>query len=220
MMKLRTAITVALLIASIPLAASQVDAQAPAPKPALGAPLQPASPPGSKLPAPLIGVVDAQGVLRNSAAFRAVKEQMDKVVQSYQADLQKRNNDLRTAAQTLEQQRTTLSADAYSEKRMGLETQGNDLQKDAQNRRQQIDETVNESQQQIAQALIEIMEQIRQERGLNLILVREMVPAMAPEFDLSAEALQRLDKKLPKVSVKLPSVAPGAAAAATPATKH
>lgn len=218
-MKLRTAITLALLVATLPLAAGKVVAQTP--KPALGAaPAQPASPPGTKLPAPLIGVVDAQGVLRNSAAFRAVKEQMDKVVQSYQADLQKRNNDLRTAAQTLEQQRTTLSADAYSEKRMGLETQGNDLQKDAQNRRQQIDETVNESQQQIAQALIEIMEQIRQERGLNLILVREMVPAMAPEFDLSAEALQRLDKKLPKVSVKLPSVAPGAAAAATPPAKH
>lgn len=219
MMKLRTAITLALLISTIPLAASKVGAQAPTPKPALGAPLQPATPPGTKLPAPLIGVVDAQGVLRSSAAFRAVKDQMDKVVQSYQADLQKRNNDLRTAAQALEQQRTTLSADAYSEKRMGLETQGNDLQKDAQNRRQQIDETVNESQQQIAQALIEITEQIRQERGLNLILVREMVPAMAPEFDLSAEALQRLDKKLPKVSVKMPSVAP-AAAAATPPTKH
>jgi Skp family chaperone for outer membrane proteins len=206
MMKLRTAIALALLVATLPLAANQATAQT-APKPAAPPALQPSSPPGTRLPPPLIGVVDAQVVLRDSAAYRGIKEQMDKVVQSFQGELQKRSNDLRTAMQTLDQQRTTLSADAYSEKRMGLETQGNDLQKDAQNRRQQIDETANESQRQISAALFEIMEQIRQERGLNLILLRDAAPAMAPELDLSAEALQRLDKKLPKVNVKLPAVA-------------
>jgi Skp family chaperone for outer membrane proteins len=210
MMKLRTAIALALLVATLPLAATQSIAQT-APRPAAPSGLPASSPPGTRLPSPLIGVVDAQRVLRESAAYRGIKEQMDKVVQSFQSELQKRSNDLRTAMQTLDQQRTTLSADAYSEKRMGLETQGNDLQKDAQNRRQQIDETANESQQQIGTALIEIMEQIRQERGLNLILLREAVPAMAPEFDLSGEALQRLDKKLPKVNVKLPALAASSA---------
>jgi hypothetical protein len=52
-----------------------------------------------------------------------------------------------------------------------------------------------------------------------MILLREAMAAVAPEFDLSAEALQRLDKKLPKVNVKLPAL-PAAAPTSVPPAKH
>lgn len=216
-MKLNTAIAIA-LVAALPLTIDRAVAQTAAPKPASPPAPQTGSPPGTRLPAPLIGVVDLQAVVGKSAAWKGIREQLDKSAKAFQGDMKKRSDDLNASVQTLESQHATLSAEAYSERRMSLETQGHDFQNDLSNGQKQFDEVANEGQRQVAAALMDILEQIRQERGLNLILQRGAVPAMAPDFDLSEEALQRLDKKLPRANVKMPQLT--SSAAPTQVIKH
>ncbi len=198
---IRFGVIAALGLGILPAAAQQT-------KPA-AAPAQPTTPPGSKLPVPSIGVVDLQAISRTSAASKSIREQLEKQIQTYQAEFQKRDADLRAAEQALQQQRASMAPEAFSQKRMTLETQMSDMQHEAEDRKRQIDEALNEAQSQVLQATSEVISQIQQERGLNLILRRDLIAGVSPDLDLTTEVLQRVDKKLPHVTVKL-TAAPAA----------
>lgn len=204
-MAIRVSFKIATL--SVLMAAAPALAQTTSP-PDSAKPLQQTTPSGSKLPAPSIAIVDVQYMFRNSAATHSIRDQLDKQTTTYQQEFQKRDADLRGAEQALQQQRASMTTDAFNEKRMTLETQSTDLQHEFESRKRQIDDVLNSAQNQVLSAAGEIIEQIRQERGLNLVLRREAAIALTPELDLTAEVLQRLDKKLPRVAVSLPAAPP------------
>jgi hypothetical protein len=63
--------------------------------------------------------------------------------------------------------------------------------------------------------LNEIFQQIAIERGINVVIYRNATLLFATELDITADALQRLNAKLPRVTLKLP---PPQAATPTPAS--
>ena len=54
--------------------------------------------------------------------------------------------------------------------------------------------------------LKQVVEQLRKERGLNLILRSEQTAYVDPALDITDEVLRRLDQQLPTVTVDIDKI--------------
>lgn len=190
------ALFAALLVVSAPALAQQGQA------PKQGAPSRsaPPAPPPGPLATPFIGVVDIQLVLRDSVAAQSVRTLIDSQRRSYADQFSKKEAALRAQEQELIKQRASMSAEQLNEKRRAMESQIGEFQRDVNQRRRQIEESMIENMRPIDSAVEEILTQIATERGLNLILPRQAVVLSANSLDLTGEVLDRLNKRMGKVS--------------------
>jgi outer membrane protein len=175
--------------------------------PATGSPvsqLPPPLPPGQQLPPAVVGIVDLQIILRESSAAKSVREQVDAKRNSYQGEIQKRETDLRTAQQTLEQQAPVLSPDALNTRRQQFQTQAMDAQRFVDARLRQLEEAFNESMKQVEAATAQVLAEIAQARGINLVVPRQGVFLSANELDITSEVLGQVERKISRVNVNFP----------------
>jgi len=156
------------------------------------------------LPVPSIAVVNTVLLQEQASAMKSIKEQMQKEDQSFKSEVEKREKDLRTADQELQQQRTLLSSDAFGERRRNFEAQVSESQRYMAARKRQLDTGFSEGMRQVDVALNAVLREIASERGLNLILARQSTLLAEKVLDITDEVKQRLDKRLPRVAIKLP----------------
>lgn len=161
---------------------------------------------------PGVAVVDIQRVLRESAASKSIQGQIEKQRASYQQEITKQENELRSAEQELNRQRTLVSPDAFNERRRQFEQRVGNLQRDVQNRKRELDKSFSTAMRTVENSLREIIEQMVTERRLTLVLIKTQTVFAAPELELTEEVMKRLNAKLP--SVKVPPPAPPAKAKA------
>lgn len=179
-------------------------AQQPARPPAQAPAAAPAPQPGARLPPAVIAVVDLQVIMRETTAAKGIRDQIEKQRQTYQGEISKRENELRAAEQELGRQRTLLSADAFAERRRGFETQVGEFQKQVNARKRQLDQAFQDSMKQVETVTAEILAQIAGERGINLVLPKQGTFLSANELDITKDVQQRVERKIQRVTVKLP----------------
>jgi len=155
-------------------------------------------------PAVSIAVVDAQKILEECKASKTVQSALEKQRTSYQNDISQQENALRTADQDLSRQRASLSADDYEKKRQELEQKAATLRRDVQGKRQQLDRMFQTSMNTIRTSLLQVVDEIAAERKATLVLSKNQVVLSAKEYDITDEAMKRLNAKLPTVAVELP----------------
>ena len=173
----------------------------PAPRPAPAAPAAPRGPIGP----PIIGVVDTAQIQEQAIAMKSIRDQMQKEEQSFRADLTKRQNELRTAEQDLQQQRTLLSADAFAERRRTFEAQAGESERFMAARKRQLDTAFANGMRDVETVLNGILKEIATERGLNLILPRGALMLLVDNnLDITDDVRRRLDTRLKTVAIKLP----------------
>jgi Skp family chaperone for outer membrane proteins len=165
-----------------------------------------------------VAVIDVLRLQRESAASKSIKAQIEKQYAVHQQEITKQENELRSAEQELNRQRTLVSPEAFAERRRQFEQKVANLQRDVQNRKREMDKSQVAAQRIVEQSLSGIVEQLVTERKLTLVLGKNQTIYAAPEFEITDEVIKRLNAKLP--SVKVPPPAPPAAAApsATPGT--
>lgn len=154
---------------------------------------------------PAFAIIDVQKILRESTAVRQLSQQIQKNRDDYQAELKDKEHELRTADQELSRQRTILTAEVFAQKRKELEEKVASLQRDVQERKRSLDQTFAAGMSQVQSALAEIAKEIAEERGLDLILSKATVVIVKPAFEVTGEALKRLNERLPAVKVALPA---------------
>ena len=180
----------ALLLLSLPLGPAFGQARAPA--------AQPTS----------MAMVNLGVIIQNSAAARSIREQIDKQGQTYQAELVRRQTELQKQQQELQAQQATLSADAFAAKRRTFEDEVAALQRTTNARKDQLQLAADDAMKTVRSTVDQILQQIKPERGVDLIVYAESVAMADPQYDLTAELLHRLDAKMSHVTVKFPAVKP------------
>lgn len=158
-----------------------------------------------QLQAPIIMIVDIQGVQQGSRAFKHIQGQMQTHRQSFQKEISDQEGQLRTAEQELQRQRTVLSPDAFAQRQREFQERVNNVQRNAQSRRRQLEEGFNEAMQQVQRQLLQVVSKLAEERGATIVLPKSLVVLVDKRFDVSEEALKRLDAALTQVAVKLPA---------------
>lgn len=209
---------VALLIGVSTTASAQT--KPPAAAPTLAAGGANAAPP---VPAPIVMIVDFEGIMSVSKAGKSIQSQLDTQRQSMQKEITQRENDLRTEEQDLQKQRSTLAADAFETKAREFQQKVAAYQRETQLRDRALSQGFGEARQKLQQALAEVVQQLTTERGANLVLYKSQVFLYETSYDASQEVLKRLDVKLPAVTMTVPKLSDvagaqgGAPAAGQPA---
>ncbi|MSP50164.1 MAG: OmpH family outer membrane protein [Alphaproteobacteria bacterium] len=200
---------VGLLIAS---ASAMAQAPRVQPAPSQPAPAQPPAAPAQPgksvelLPAPVVIVIDFQEVLRASAAAKSIQQQLERTRSTYQEDINNKEKDLRTAEQELVQQRAVLAPEAFQQRRRDFETRVAEVQRDVTTKKRQLDQAFEENISKVREQLIAIVDELAKETKAHLVISKAAVVIVEKRFDLTGEALARLDKKVASVKLVMPTV--------------
>ena len=152
-----------------------------------------------KLPTTIAAVIDYQRILRDAAAARSIREQIEARRKAYQEEISKEEQRLHEADKEFAKQRSVLSAEAFAEKRREFEQDVAEVQRMVQERRRELDRMSAAALNEVKEALIDIVTSIAEERGFNLVLPSSEVLFFSRSLDLTEEVLAKLDARLPQV---------------------
>ncbi len=154
-------------------------------------------------PEPRIAIVDVQAILRESLSAKSVREQMEKIGREEQAVLAEEEKKLRAEDQELQQQRSLLTPEVFTQRQQKLQADVANLQRKSRNLRLALDQSFQRSMDQIQLILFDELRKLSTELDLNLIVPRSQIVIAVDDFDITKPALERLDKRLPSVELKL-----------------
>ena len=152
-----------------------------------------------KLPTTVAAVIDYQRILRDAAAARSIREQIEARRKAYQEEISKEEQRLHEADKEFAKQRSVLSPEAFAEKRREFEQDVAEVQRMVQQRRRELDRMSAAALNEVKEALIEIVTSIAEERGFNLVLPSSELLFFSRALDLTEEVLAKLDARLPQV---------------------
>lgn len=153
---------------------------------------------------PVIIVIDNQKILREASAVRQLRQQINEQRSVFQKELTEQEQELRKKDQELVRQRAILSADAFAKKRRELEEQVASLQRGVLDRKKGLEKLFNKSMGQIHKALLSVAAEIAEELAADLVLSKSALVLVNPSFDLTDDALKRLNERLPSIDLSAP----------------
>lgn len=178
-----------------------------------------------QLPAPVIGVVDTDRIVRECTVCVAANTQLQSQVQQYQQRQTALGGPLQTEEQALQ---TAVNAvpqgqqpDAALQQRIQtFETNRQNAARELQGRQQQLQRNVDFVRQQIAQRLTPAIQQVMQQRGASIMLDRGAVLNAAPTVDVTAAVLAVVNQNTAALNVNAPPPQQQPAATTPPAQQQ
>jgi Skp family chaperone for outer membrane proteins len=148
-----------------------------------------------------VAVIDVQRIIRESLATKSMRPQLKKLQSSYAKEFKRQEQELRKANQDLIGQRVILSPEAYTERRRELRERASAVQRSVQKKKRIIDRAIGKTMGKLNRELHLITIEIAKERSISLVFIKSAVFLNTKRHDITAEALQRLNKRLPSISV-------------------
>jgi Skp family chaperone for outer membrane proteins len=164
-------------------------------------------------PQPKIVVLDRAAILQFSKVGQDIARQMQAYANQAKADLSAQGRALQNEGRTLQQQVAILAPDLKEKRVEAFRAKEQALQGAAQRKDEQLKAGFAQARLTIEQALNPILQQLVKERGANMVLDKQAVVfANAAGFDITGEAINRLNQKLPALKVNLNAPLPAAPA--------
>ncbi len=157
------------------------------------------------LPKATIAIVDIQHIMRESAAAAHIRSQIDAVRSRFQSELDKQETALRDGEEELKRQRSILAPEVFEERRKAFEEQVLSVQRNVQEKNQQLEMALGKSTGEIRNALIPILRALLEERNATLLLDKSQILVSQKGLELTTEALLRLNEALPLVKMEMPA---------------
>lgn len=148
-------------------------------------------------------LVDRNAFFAESKAGQDVARQVQEMKQQIETDLNKKAEDLALEEQQLMQQQAVLTQEAFESKAKKLRDSRLALQREADQKGRALQDGVLKAHDRIWQTVSPILAAILQEKQAVLMIDRSAVVKGSVDLDVTAMALQRLNKELPAVKVEL-----------------
>jgi len=175
----------------------------------------PAGPP----PAPVIVMVDMQQLVYNSKAGKGIQGQMDKQRQTFSKEVSQQEDDLQKARAELERQRAALAPDQFEAKGRQFQQRLQELDRSVQAKQKAWQAVYSEAMNKVEEGALQVVAEIAAEHQANMVIQKAAVIFGKDGFDITADAMQRLDQRLPAVTVNQPKPVETAKPASEPAAK-
>jgi outer membrane protein len=169
--------------------------------------------PAPALPPPVILIVDMAEILQQAKAAQEVHAILNKQYTAYSKEVAEQEDELQKGGTELERQRTVMAPDVYNTRARDLQQRYDELGKSVQAKRAALQQSLNEAMDKVKNAALEAVADIVKERRANLVLEKQAVVYEPEGMDVTADAIKRLDQKLPSVAVNLPKLDDGGATA-------
>jgi outer membrane protein len=165
-----------------------------------------ADPPQAK-----IVVLDRGAILQFSKVGQDIAKQMQTYANQAKADLSAQGRALQNEGRTLQQQVAILAPDVKEKRLEAFRAKEQALQGAAQRKDEQLKAGFAQARATMEQTLGPILQQLVKERGANLVLDKQAVVfSNTSGFDITGEAINRLNQKLPAIKVNLNAPQPSA----------
>ena len=161
-------------------------------------------------PQPKIVVLDRAAIMTFSKAGQDVAKQMQAYSNQAKNELASRGKALQTEGRTLQQQVAILAPDLKAKKLADFQAREQALQGEVQKKDEQMRIAFAQARQIMEGKLGPILQQLVKERGANLVLDKQAV-VFAPSaqgFDITGDAIKRLDQQMPSLKVNFNVSAP------------
>ncbi len=165
------------------------------------APEVPPVPRGNLPPAAVIGVISVPDVMRNSTAYQSVDKELATRRQKLNEDVQKEQTALRDLGQQLANERAKMTADQIRARERELQDRIAVSRRKFADRNRVIQEAGQYALAQIERTLRVVVQQVAVSHGMNLVLHAPQVALNTPEFDITQQVVQELNKVQPSVTI-------------------
>jgi Skp family chaperone for outer membrane proteins len=163
---------------------------------------------GSVPPAGVIGVLGVPDVMRASSAAQAVDKVIGARKERLQLEAQRAEANWREMQQSLQNDAAHLTRDQALTRERALQDRVRTDRKQLQERQRVIQEAAQVALGQIERTLIQIIRQVAESRGMNLVLHRSQVALNVQDFDITEAVVAQLNKALPTVQIPADNVDP------------
>jgi outer membrane protein len=162
-------------------------------------------------PQPKIVVIDRAAILRFSKVGQDIAKQMQGYANQAKNDLAAQGKSLQAEGRNLQQQVAILAPDVKQKRLDAFRAKEEALQGAAQRKDEQLKLALAQGQQAMEAQLGPILQQLVKERGANLVLDKQAVVfANATGFDITGDAINRLNQKMPAFKINLNAPPPAA----------
>lgn len=151
-----------------------------------------------------MAVIDVQAILRNATAVKSVRTQIDKYRVSFQGEIEKEEKEIVTANEELGRQRAILAPEAYNDERRKFEGRVVDAQRLVQQRKQSLNEVLNQAMGEVQKVLNDVITELAKEHNFTLLFRKDQTILVTRELEITQVVLERLNQKLPDVKVRDP----------------
>lgn len=160
-------------------------------------------------PQPKIVVLDRAAIMQYSKAGQDIARQIQQYSNQAKNELSAQGRALQEEGRTLEQQVAILAPDVKAKRVAEFQAKEAALQGAAQKKDDQIKTSFMQARQAMEQALGPILQQIVKERGANMVIDKQAVVfATVSGFDITGDAINRLNQKMPSYKVNLNAAPP------------
>jgi len=165
-----------------------------------------ADPPQAK-----IVVIDRTAIMQFSKVGQDIAKQMQAYANQAKNDLSSQGKALQAEGRNLQQQVAILAPDVKQKRLDAFRAKEEALQGAAQRKDEQLKAAFGQARATMEQTLGPILQQLVKERGANLVLDKQAVVfANDSKFDITGDAINRLNQKLPSYKVNLNAAPPAA----------
>ena len=154
---------------------------------------------------PTVTVLDVAAIRREAASMKSIREQIISYQNTLQSEIQKEQEQLRTAQQELAKKQSLLAPEAFAEERRKFEESVVGVQQLVQQRRRSLEESQAKAMSQVETALNEVVATLAQQNGYAVVLRRSQVVIVDTALDITKSVLDALDQRLPSVKVDAPA---------------
>ena len=161
-------------------------------------------------PQPKIVVLDRAAIMTFSKAGQDVAKQMQAYSNQAKNELAARGKALQNEGRTLQQQVAILAPDLKAKKLADFQAREQALQNEVQKKDEQMRGAFAIARQTMEGKLGPILQQLVKERGADLVLDKQAV-VFAPSasgFDITGDAIKRLDQQMPSMKINFNAAPP------------
>jgi Skp family chaperone for outer membrane proteins len=148
--------------------------------------------------------LDFAFLLRTCTAAKSARSQIEQMRSTFQVGLKDEQDKLKNLSQSLNRDRSTLSADALQERVANLQRLAAGYQHDMQERQAQINRALGAASIEIERKIVALAEIVKKEHGYTAVINRSAIVGTADLPDVTQEVLVQLNLQLPSVSVESP----------------
>lgn len=150
-----------------------------------------------------IAVVDIQKIMKDADAAKSINDQIEKKRSEYQKQISKQEDGLKKEHDDINKQQAVLAKDALENKMKDFNNKVASVQKDIQEKRVSLDEAFSNALGEVQNSLYNIIEEMSKEKQFVMAIPSSQILYAKDDMDITDEVLKRLNKKLPKVELKV-----------------
>ena len=150
-----------------------------------------------------IAILDVVQLLKDSKAALSMKDQLTVVAKKYSDDDQKKQKVIQKQEEELLRQKSTLTPEAFSDRKNSFEKKVIEFNKYSQNNRKALGKAEKEAVNQIEEEVEKIVKEIIETEKITAVFRKTAVILSDNSIDITKKVVDKLNKNLSSVTIKV-----------------